>query len=201
MVILGIDPGYGIIGYGIIEKDQRGKCSVVDYGAIKTPTDETFPVRLAIIDEAINRLIDKYKPNAVAVEELFFNTNITTGIKVAEARGVIICAAVKACSELYEYTPAQIKLAITGEGKAEKRQVQYMTKVMLNLKEIPRPDDAADALAVALTHAQTNNLLKNNSMMQYEKLKSGRKKGTSTNSNLQRLIAQAKAKELKLKNK
>ena len=176
MIILGIDPGYGIVGYGIIEKDTRGKCSLVDYGAIKTPTDETFPIRLAIIDETIKKLIDKYKPDAVAVEELFFNTNITTGIKVAEARGVIVCAAVQKCSQLYEYTPAQIKLAITGTGKAEKRQVQYMTKVMLNLKETPKPDDAADALAVALTHAQTNNNLVNNSMMQFEKLKSGRKK-------------------------
>ena len=202
MVILGIDPGYGIVGYGIIEKDQRGKCTMLDYGAIKTPTDETFPIRLAIIDEAIKRLIDKFKPDAVALEELFFNTNITTGIKVAEARGVIVCAAVKECSQLYEYTPAQIKLAITGTGKAEKRQVQYMTKVMLGLSEIPRPDDAADALAVALTHAQTNNKLSNNSMMQFEKLKSGRKKGTTTNSNLQRLIAAAQAREMnKLKNK
>lgn len=202
MVILGIDPGYGIVGFGVIEKNNRGKCTLIDYGAIKTPTDETFPIRLAIIDEAIKRLIDKHKPDAVAVEELFFNTNITTGIKVAEARGVIVCAAVKECSELYEYTPAQIKLAITGTGKAEKRQVQYMTKVMLNLKEIPRPDDAADALAVALTHAQTNNKLNNNSMMQFEKLKSGRKKGTTTNSNLQKLIAQAKARELqKIKKK
>ena len=201
MKILGIDPGYGIVGYGVIEKDQRGKCTLIDYGAIKTPTDETFPIRLAIIDEAIKRLIDKHNPDAVAVEELFFNTNITTGIKVAEARGVIVCAAVRECSELYEYTPAQIKLAITGTGKAEKRQVQYMTKVMLNLKDIPRPDDAADALAVALTHAQTNNKLVNNSMMQFEKLKSGRKKGTTQSSNLQKLIRQAQMRETINKNK
>ena len=202
MVILGIDPGYGIVGYGIIEKDKKGKCSMIDYGAIKTPTYETFPVRLAIIDESIKNLIEKYKPDAVAVEELFFNTNITTGIKVAEARGVIVCASVQKCSDLFEYTPAQIKLAITGTGKAEKRQVQYMTKMLLNLKETPKPDDAADALAVALTHAQTNNNLANNSMMQFEKLKSGRKKQTYTNINLQKLIKQAELREqAKMKNR
>ena len=176
MVILGIDPGYGIVGYGVIEKAQNGKCSLIDYGTIKTPTSETFPIRLAIIEEGITKLIEKFKPDAVAVEELFFNTNITTGIMVAEARGVIVCAAVKSCGNLFEYSPPQIKQAITGNGRAEKHQVQYMTRIMLNLKDIPRPDDAADALAVALTHAQTNNLLRDNSMMQYFKLKSGRRK-------------------------
>lgn len=176
MVILGIDPGYGIVGYGVINKEKNGKCSLIDYGAIKTPADEIFPTRLCIIEEGIKRLIDKYKPDAIAVEELFFNTNITTGIMVAEARGVIICTCVKECAELYEYTPLQIKQAITGNGRAEKQQVQYMTRVMLSLKETPKPDDAADALAVALTHAQTNNMLSNNSMMQFFKLKSGRKK-------------------------
>ena len=176
MIILGIDPGYGIVGYGVIEKDARNKCRMIDYGVIKTPTDETFPTRLCIIDDAIQRLIKKFKPDAVAIEELFFNTNITTAIKVAEARGVIVVAACRECAGLFEYTPSQIKLAITGTGKAEKQQVQYMTKMMLGLESVPKPDDAADALAVALTHAQTNNVVKNNSMMQFEKLKSGRKK-------------------------
>jgi len=198
MVILGIDPGYGIIGYGVIEKDARGKCKMLAYGAIKTPTDETFPVRLCMIDEAMQKLIHKYKPDAVAVEELFFNTNITTGIKVAEARGVIIVAAAKECAGLFEYTPSQIKLAITGTGKAEKQQVQYMTKMMLGLDSIPKPDDAADALAVALTHAQTNNQIKNNSMMQFEKLKSGRKKSTSSFEKL--LLAQQKARKSNINN-
>ena len=198
MIILGIDPGYGIVGYGVIEKDTRGKCRMISYGAIKTPTDETFPTRLAIIDEAMRKLIDKYNPDAVAVEELFFNTNITTGIKVAEARGVIVCAAVKECAGLFEYTPSQIKLAITGTGKAEKHQVQYMTKMMLGLSETPKPDDAADALAVALTHAQTNNQIKNNSMMQFEKLKSGRKKSTSSFEKL--LMAQQANKKSNINN-
>lgn len=184
MVILGIDPGYGIVGYGVIEKDARGKCHMIDYGAIKTPTDEIFPTRLAMIDDSMKKLIDKYKPDAIAVEELFFNTNITTGIKVAEARGVIVCACVKECAGLFEYTPSQIKQSITGNGRAEKRQVQYMTKMMLGLKETPKPDDAADALAVALTHAQTNNIVKNNSMMQFEKLKSGRRKTVNSFENL-----------------
>ena len=192
MIILGIDPGYGIVGYGVIEKDTRVNCHMISYGAIKTPTDETFPTRLAIIEERIKFLIDKYKPDAVAVEELFFNTNITTGIKVAEARGVIVCTAVKECAGLFEYTPSQIKLAITGSGKAEKHQVQYMTKMMLGLSEIPKPDDAADALAVALTHAQTNNQIKNNSMMQFEKLKSGRKK---TVNSFEKLLLEQNAKK------
>lgn len=165
MVILGIDPGYAIVGYGVIEKDDRtGKCSLIDYGAIETDKSETLPTRLALIQDGMKGLINKYKPNAVAVEELFFNTNITTGIAVAEARGVIVCTAVQECGSLFEYTPIQVKQAITGTGRAEKKQVQYMTKMMLGLKKDPKPDDAADALAIALTHAQTNNRLKNNSM-------------------------------------
>ncbi|MBR2909011.1 MAG: crossover junction endodeoxyribonuclease RuvC [Clostridia bacterium] len=165
MIILGIDPGYAIVGYGVIEKNDRtGKCSLVDYGAIETHKTEAFPTRLAIIQEGMKALINRYKPDAVAVEELFFNTNITTGIAVAEARGVIICTAVQECGSLFEYTPIQVKQAITGTGKAVKKQVQYMTKMLLGLTKDPKPDDAADALAIALTHAQTNNNLKNNSM-------------------------------------
>lgn len=166
MRILGIDPGYAIVGYGVIDKDDKtGKCSVLDYGAIETDKDESFPTRLAMIDEGMNHLMKMYKPDAVAVEELFFTNNITTGIQVAEARGVIILSTVKTIGNLYEYTPIQIKQAITGTGKAEKKQVQYMTKMILGLKKDPKPDDAADALAVALTHAQTNNELKSNSML------------------------------------
>ena len=165
MVILGIDPGYAIVGYGVIEKDDRtGKCSIIDYGAIETDKSEALPTRLALIQDGMKGLINKYKPNAVAVEELFFNTNITTGIAVAEARGVIVCTAVQECGSLFEYTPIQVKQAITGTGRAEKKQVQYMTKMMLGIKKDPKPDDAADALAIALTHAQTNSRLKNNSM-------------------------------------
>jgi len=165
MIILGIDPGYAIVGYGVIEKDDRtGKCTLIDYGAIETHKDESFPVRLALIQDGMKSLIKHYKPDVIAVEELFFNNNITTGIAVAEARGVIICTAVQECGKLYEYTPIQVKQAITGTGKADKKQVQYMTKMLLNLKKDPKPDDAADALAIALTCAQTNNDLKDNTM-------------------------------------
>lgn len=162
MIILGIDPGYAIVGYGVIEKDQKGKNRVIDYGVIETPKEEGFPTRLAIIADGIKALIAKFKPDAVAIEELFFNQNITTGIAVAEARGVILCTAVQECGEIFEYTPLQIKQAITGNGRAEKKQVQYMTVAILGLKSTPKPDDAADALAVALTHSQTNLALSNN---------------------------------------
>ena len=155
MVILGLDPGYATIGYGVIEKTERGLFAI-DYGVITTPAHETIAVRLAMIDEAMTAIMQKFKPECVSIEELFFNTNITTGIKVAHARGVMILNAVKECGRLYEYTPLQIKSALTGQGRAEKRQVQYMVKAILNLKEIPKPDDAADALAVALCHSQTN---------------------------------------------
>lgn len=159
MVILGIDPGYAIVGYGVIEKDKSGKCRVIDYGAINTPKEEDFPVRLAMIQDGMKCLINRFKPDAIAVEELFFNQNITTGIAVAEARGVILCTAIQHVPKVFEFTPMQIKLAITGVGKADKKQVQYMTKTILGLKSVPKPDDAADALAVALTLAQTNTKL------------------------------------------
>lgn len=159
MIILGIDPGYAIVGYGVIEKDKSGKCRVIDYGAINTPKEEDFPVRLAMIQDGMKCLINRFKPDAIAVEELFFNQNITTGIAVAEARGVILCTAIQHVPKVFEFTPMQIKLAITGVGKADKKQVQYMTKTILGLKSVPKPDDAADALAVALTLAQTNTKL------------------------------------------
>ena len=164
MIILGFDPGYAIVGWGVIEKDARGKCRPLDYGAITTPKNMKFPYRLEVIAEGVNALIDKFHPDAISVEELFFNTNITTGIMVAEARGVIIQNAVKKVKALYEYTPLQIKQALTGNGRAVKHQVQYMTMMMLGLKSIPKPDDAADALAAALTHAQTNTRLVDASM-------------------------------------
>ena len=108
-----------------------------------------------MIYDAMNLIIEKYKPDEIALEELFFNTNITTGIKVAQARGVLVLSAIKACGKLYEYTPLMVKQALTGEGRADKRQVQYMVKVYLSLNSIPKPDDAADALAVAICHAHT----------------------------------------------
>lgn len=154
MIILGIDPGYATIGYGIIEK-ERGNLIALDYGVITTPPTESLPVRLAMLDEGMTALIRKCKPDAVAIEELFFNTNITTGIKVAEARGVILLAAIRECGNLFEYTPLQVKQALTGQGRAEKKQVQYMVKSLLRLKTEPKPDDAADALAIAVCHANT----------------------------------------------
>lgn len=157
MVILGIDPGIAIVGYGLIVS-ERGNFSLIDYGVIRTPKDESTPVRLAMIEEGLIKLIERYKPDCIAIEELFFANNVRTAITVAEARGVILLTAVKNCGKLYEYTPLQIKQAITGYGKADKLQVQTMVKMMLKLKAIPRPDDAADALAVALTHGQTNKM-------------------------------------------
>jgi len=162
MRILGIDPGYAIVGWGVIDKDNRFNCQVVDYGAIITTKDQTFPERLEIIGKAMNKLIDEFKPDALAIEELFFNQNTTTAIAVAEARGVILYVCKQKNLDMYEYTPLQIKQALTGNGRAEKKQVQYMTKIMLKLKDVPKPDDTADAIAVALTHAQTNGMMTSN---------------------------------------
>ena len=161
MRILGIDPGLATVGWGVIDV-ERGKPKVVSYGVILTPKDKKLPDRLSIIEEDIKLVIDKYKPDEIALEELFFNTNITTGINVAQARGVILLTAVKACGgRLFEYTPLQINQALTGYGRAEKRQIQEMTKTFLGLAKVPKPDDAADALAVALTHSQTSKMASN----------------------------------------
>lgn len=157
MRILGIDPGLAIIGYGVIDSD-RGKHTVVDVGVIQTPKTENVPARLHMIYDAMLTLLDKYRPDHIALEELFFTKNITTGINVAQARGVILLACGDRCGRLYEYTPMQIKQAITGYGRADKHQIQAMVTRLLRLKAIPRPDDAADALAVAMTHAQTARL-------------------------------------------
>lgn len=154
MIILGIDPGYGTIGYGVIEKNDS-KIVPIDYGVIQTPKDEGIAARLAMIYDTLNVLIKKFNPDEIAVEELFFNTNITTGIKVAQARGVILLSAVHACGRLYEYTPLMVKQSLTGNGRADKKQIQYMVKMMLGLKSEPKPDDAADALAIAICHANT----------------------------------------------
>lgn len=154
MIILGIDPGYATIGFGVVEK-TGSRLSAVDYGVITTPPNENIAFRLAMIFDAMNAVIKKYAPDEIAIEELFFNTNITTGIKVAEARGVILLSAIQSCGKLYEYTPLMIKQALTGNGRADKHQVQYMVQSLLNLKSLPRPDDAADALAAAVCHANT----------------------------------------------
>lgn len=160
MVILGIDPGYAIIGYGVI--DTNAKDMVLDYGAITTPKEDTLPIRLERIEASLKYLFDKYKPDVVAIEELFYFKNQKTVIQVAQARGVIILACQKYCGNIYEYTPLQIKQALTGQGRAEKAQVQYMVKAILGLDSIPKPDDAADALAVAICHSQTSPMLNAN---------------------------------------
>lgn len=156
--ILGIDPGLATIGFGILDRDARGANSVVDYGVILTPKELTLPQRLLLIEQKLNILIEKYQPDEIALEELFFNNNQKTAINVAQARGVILLTCQKTGKKLYEYTPLQIKQALTGYGRADKRQIQEMVKTLLKLKSIPRPDDAADAVAVALTHSFTNRL-------------------------------------------
>ncbi len=162
MVILGIDPGYAIVGYGVIDTNKRDM--VLDYGAITTPKDDSMPVRLQSIEGALNFLFEKFKPDVVAIEELFYFKNQKTVIPVAQARGVIVLTCQKYCGNIYEYTPLQIKQALTGHGRAEKAQVQYMVKAILGLDSIPKPDDAADALAVAICHSQTSSVLNGNRM-------------------------------------
>ena len=156
MLILGIDPGLAIVGWGVVEK-RNGRFYPVAYGAIRTPAHTDVPSRLSQIYDDMNQIFERYKPDAMAVEELFFNTNVTTGIAVAEARGVILMAAQKNGVEVAEYTPMQVKQAVVGYGKAEKRQVIAMVTALLNLPKPPSPDDTADAIAIALCHAQSEN--------------------------------------------
>ena len=152
MIILGIDPGIATLGYGVIEKDDRGNFRAVDYGVVVTPKEESLPVRLAMLEEGVKKVLDTFHPDEVAMEELFFSKNITTGIAVAHARGVALLTCVKECGKLYEYTPMQIKQALTGYGRADKHQIQSVVTSMLRLQSVPKPDDAADALAIALCH-------------------------------------------------
>lgn len=154
MRILGIDPGYGTMGYGVIEV-EGDKRKVLQYGVLTTKAGEPTPQRLRVIFKGVNQLIDMYGPEDIAFEELFFSKNVTTGILVASARGVALVAAAERTDNIYEYTPNQIKQAVTGYGRADKHQMQQMVKLLLNMKDIARPDDAADALAVALTHANS----------------------------------------------
>ena len=154
MIILGIDPGLAIVGWGIIEC-ERGNLRPIAYGAITTPAHTDIEARLLMIQNDLESIINKYKPEEMAVEELFFNTNITTAIAVAEARGVIICTAHKLGVKISEYTPLQVKQAVVGYGKAEKHQVIAMVSSILKLKSPPKPDDTADAVAIAICHAQS----------------------------------------------
>jgi len=153
MRILGIDPGTGILGFGIIEA-VRGQCQLVDAGVIRTPVHEDDAVRLQTIFEELTDIIVQTKPSIMSVEKLFFARNVTTAMTVAQARGVVLLCGKQAGLDLAEYTPMQIKQAITGYGKADKKQIQEMVRVILKLKETPQPDDCADALAAAITHAQ-----------------------------------------------
>lgn len=154
MVILGIDPGFAIVGFGVLDS-RPGSQALLSCGAITTEAGLPLPTRLLQIENDMAQLLDTFHPNAMAVEELFFTNNITTGIGVAQARGVILTAAERAGVPIYEYSPSAVKLAITGYGKAEKRQMMEMTKRLLKLKSVPKPDDAADAVAIALCHART----------------------------------------------
>lgn len=179
VIILGIDPGLATTGYGIVEKGKGGDARVVDYGVVLTPKEESLPVRLALLEKGIDRILDRYSPEEVAIEELFFTKNITTGIAVAQARGAILLTCVKKCGRLFEYTPMQIKQALTGYGKADKRQMQSVVASILRLKSLPRPDDAADALAVAVCHAHTARF---NGLFAVENMtrRKGENPGTST---------------------
>ena len=155
MRVLGIDPGTGILGFGIIEVGRGNKAQLVDAGVIRTPVKEDDAVRLQTIFEEISGIIAATKPQEMAVEKLFFAKNVTTAMTVAQARGVVLLAGKQANLEIFEYTPLQIKQALTGYGRAEKKQIQEMVRVILNLKEVPKPDDCADALAAAITHSMT----------------------------------------------
>ena len=159
MIILGIDPGLATLGYGVIEADNNRR-RLIQFGTLTTPAGQPMPQRLRAIFQGMNQLMDIYQPDDVAFEELFFSKNITTGMAVSAARGVALVAVVQRTDNLYEYTPMQIKQAVTGYGGADKHQVQQMVKMLLNMKDIARPDDAADALAVALTHANSMHMKK-----------------------------------------
>lgn len=154
MVILGVDPGLAIVGWGVVQ--YAANCfAPMAYGSVQTKAGIPVEDRLSQIYDRLSEIIEKYKPDAIAVEELFWNTNVTTGIVVAEARGVILLCAKKHDVPIYEYTPMQVKQAVVGYGKAEKKQVISMVTLMLGLKEPPKPDDTADAIAIAICHAHT----------------------------------------------
>ncbi len=157
MRILGIDPGLATLGWGVIEA-EGSRIRLVQYGTLDTYPRDTFPTRLGSLYAGVKGLLDTFKPDEIAFEELFFSKNITTGIQVAGARGVALAACQSYTDHLFEYTPMQIKQALTGYGNAEKKQMQQMVRMRLGIAEIPRPDDAADAVACAVTHAQAGRM-------------------------------------------
>ncbi len=154
MLILGIDPGFAIVGFGLI-RSEGGQQRALRCGAITTAAGTPLPTRLVRIADDLDQLLAEFQPDAMAIEELFFNRNVTTGISVAQARGVILETAERRGVPIFEYSPSQVKQAVVGYGKAEKHQVMEMTRQLLHLKAVPKPDDAADALAVALCHARS----------------------------------------------
>lgn len=156
MIVLGVDPGFGTTGFGVL-RSESGVQTLLSCGAITTQAGQPLPARLLQIENDMAQLFDAFRPDAMAIEELFFTNNITTGIGVAQARGVILTAAERAGVPIYEYSPTAVKLAVTGYGKAQKRQVMDMTQRLLKLKTVIRPDDAADAVAIALCHIRSNN--------------------------------------------
>ena len=157
MVVLGIDPGLATVGYGVIKFENNRDITLIDFGIISTKPDVSFARRLKLIADGMTTLIETFKPDAIAFEELFFNKNVKTAIQVAQARGAALIAAYSKTEELYEYTPLQVKQAVVGYGRADKNQVQQMVKHLCGLKNIPQPDDAADAVAIAICHAHSAN--------------------------------------------
>ena len=155
MRILGIDPGTGILGFGVIDTDASGKAKLVDGGVIRTPPNQADSIRLLTIFNELSEIIMLHKPQVMAVEKLFFAQNVTTAMTVAQARGVVLLCGEQSGLILFEYTPLQIKQALTGYGRADKKQIQEMVRVILALDTIPKPDDCADALAVAICHSMT----------------------------------------------
>lgn len=158
MVVLGIDPGIGTTGYGVVGEDEHGEARLVAYGAIETTPGEPMPERLNVLHTAVRALLAEHRPESVAVEQLFFGRNVTTAISVGQARGVVLLAAAQAGLAVYEYKPAEVKQALSGYGNADKRQMQEMVRMLLHLDTIPRPDDAADAVAVAVCHLHSARL-------------------------------------------
>ena len=161
MRIIGIDPGYAIMGYGIIERSGNTNKAVA-YGSITTDKDMPMPLRLKTLYNGLMEVIAAYEPEEASIEQLYFNTNQTTAIYVGQARGVAILACVNNGVQIYEYTPLEIKTSITGYGRAEKKQMQNMVKIFLGLDEVPKPDDTADALAAAICHSRAGNARKKN---------------------------------------
>ncbi len=157
MIIMGIDPGFAITGFGIV-KYEGNKFSVLDYGAVTTEASMKLSQRLLVLNNRLEELIQKHKPDAVAIEELFFNKNIKTALTVGHGRGVAVLAAARSGVDIFEYTPLQVKQSVVGYGRAEKAQIQQMVKALLNLKAIPKPDDVADALAVAICHGNSHRM-------------------------------------------